>query len=182
MLWRIAPDMFQDKRYDCVTINEVHDEIYQTQKFKDRYSWRIAYKSKIKTLPPSISNSPKVQEYLSAISAINEAGVIAVDSGRCLDLSRVDKKVLACSLANGYLISTTERAMILFAKQEFPTIFKKAISPLEIINDWLKKRLIRWDKEKQTILGEWRGLNERPQPEFAKKFFVKLTKNLYVGS
>jgi hypothetical protein len=34
MLIRIAPDMFRDDRYGCVTIQEVFQELFRTQKFK----------------------------------------------------------------------------------------------------------------------------------------------------
>lgn len=36
MLLRIAPEMFEDKRYGCVTIKEVYNELFATQKFKSR--------------------------------------------------------------------------------------------------------------------------------------------------
>jgi hypothetical protein len=53
MLIKIAPDMFCDERYECVTIQEVFQEIFRTQKFKMQYPWRTKYKSKIKALGKS---------------------------------------------------------------------------------------------------------------------------------
>ena len=44
MLIRIAPDMFCDDRYECVTIQEMIQEMFRTQKFKMRYPWRTKYK------------------------------------------------------------------------------------------------------------------------------------------
>ena len=53
MLIRIAPDMFCDERYGCVTMQEVIKELFRTQKFKAKYPWRTRYKSKIKALGAS---------------------------------------------------------------------------------------------------------------------------------
>ena len=39
MLLRIAPDMFTDPRYGCVTIRQIYDEITRTPKFKSKYLW-----------------------------------------------------------------------------------------------------------------------------------------------
>lgn len=182
MLWRIAPEMFQDKRYQCVTLSEVHDEIYQTQKFKEKYPWRGEFKPKIKTLPPSISDGQATQAHLKTISALDQLGITDKKTGRCISLSRVDKKILACSLANGYRLSTVEKAVVLFAKQEFPNEFKGVIFPLEIINMWLETGLIKWDADKQAILAEWREKNETRQPTHAIKKFKKLTRYPYLGT
>lgn len=38
MLIRIAPDMFRDDGYGCVTIQEVFQELFRTQKFKMQYT------------------------------------------------------------------------------------------------------------------------------------------------
>jgi len=48
MLLRIAPQMFLDDTYQCCTIAEVRNEIFQTQKFKNKYPWREKFKDKIK--------------------------------------------------------------------------------------------------------------------------------------
>jgi hypothetical protein len=45
MLLRIAPDMFADPRYRCVTIAPVFNEYVRTQRFKHRYPWREALRS-----------------------------------------------------------------------------------------------------------------------------------------
>lgn len=37
MLIRIAPDMFEDSRYGCVTTQEVIRELFRTQRFKEKY-------------------------------------------------------------------------------------------------------------------------------------------------
>jgi len=50
MLLRIAPEMFIDPQYECLTLPEVKKEILQTTKFKDKYSWRVQFKSKLKTI------------------------------------------------------------------------------------------------------------------------------------
>ncbi len=39
MLLRIAPDIFVDERFECVTVKVVHDEIVGTTRFKSKYPW-----------------------------------------------------------------------------------------------------------------------------------------------
>ena len=70
-------------------------------------------------------------------------------------LSHVDKMFLSCALANGYRISTGEKEMKLFAKQEFTKTFKGWSSPLGIINLWISKGLIKWHDTLQSFLREW---------------------------
>ena len=70
MLIRIAPDMFLDDRFECVTIKKVCDEIIQTQKFKTKYPWRIKYKSKLKSLGSTIEKDPLIQNRYKIIEAI----------------------------------------------------------------------------------------------------------------
>ena len=48
MLIRIAPDMCMDEGFDCVTVQEVCEEIFRTQRFKTKYAWRSDYKNKIR--------------------------------------------------------------------------------------------------------------------------------------
>ncbi|MBA4419143.1 MAG: hypothetical protein C0392_14735 [Syntrophus sp. (in: bacteria)] len=40
-------DMFTDERFDCVTVQEVCEEIFRTQRFKTKYPWRSDYKGRI---------------------------------------------------------------------------------------------------------------------------------------
>jgi len=70
MLIRIAPDMFHDDRYGCVTIQEVFQELFRTQKFKTRYPWRTRYKSKIKALGKSKVEAGDFKLYLEAIHVV----------------------------------------------------------------------------------------------------------------
>ncbi|MEA3378994.1 MAG: hypothetical protein U9Q69_05160, partial [Nanoarchaeota archaeon] len=64
MLIRIAPDMFCDDSYGCVTIQEVLQELFRTQKFKTKYPWRTKYKSKIKVLGKSKVESGDFKLYV----------------------------------------------------------------------------------------------------------------------
>ena len=53
MLIRVAPDMFCDERYACVTIQEVIRELFRTQKLKAKYPWRKEVKNTIKVMGAS---------------------------------------------------------------------------------------------------------------------------------
>ncbi len=48
MLIRIAPDMFDDEKYGCVTVSSVHREIKQSSRFKKKYPWRDELVKRVK--------------------------------------------------------------------------------------------------------------------------------------
>jgi len=181
MLIRIAPDMFLDSEYECCTIRLVRDELFRTQKFKTKYAWRSEYKAHIRCLPMEVAESEDVQSYLDAIQALTLHGTVNEKAGREFGLSYVDKAFLSCALANGFRISTGEEEMKLFAAQEFGKQFKGWISPLGIINFWIKRKLIPWDDSHQSILREWEKDNEHAQPSKQKAAFKKLTGMRYPG-
>jgi len=181
MLIRIAPDMFLDSDYECCTIRPVRDELFRTQKFKTKYAWRNEYKTHIRCLPMEIAESEDAKRYLDAIHSLTSHGTMNETTGRDFGLSHVDKAFLSCALANGFRISTGEVEMKLFAAQEFGKQFKGWISPLGIINSWIKRKLIPWDDSHQNILREWEKDNEHAQPQRQKPIFKKLTRMKYPG-
>ena len=178
MLIRIAPDMFCDDRYKCVTIQEMIQEIFRTQKFKMRYPWRKKYKSKIKALAKSKVESGDFKLYLEAIRNIIRTGKINERTKRFFDLSYVDQRVAACSIAHGFKLTTVDDDLNGFVIQEFSG---KTVSPLEIVNDWIKKGLIKWNDDLQFVLEDWEKCNEHPQPKKEVKRFEKLTGIKYCG-
>lgn len=57
----------------------------------------------------------------------------------------------------------------------------KTISPLEIVNNWIKKGIIKWNDDLQSIVEDWDKCNEHPQPKKEIKRFEKLTGFKYCG-
>ena len=108
MLIRIAPDMFCDERYECVTIQEIIQEIFRIQKCKIRYPWRTKYKSKIKTLKKSKVESGDFNLSLEAIRDIIETDKINERTKKFFNLSYVDQKIAACSIAHGFKLTTVD--------------------------------------------------------------------------
>lgn len=179
MLIRIAPDMFLDKRFECVTIKNVCDEIFRTLKFKTKYPWRIKYKSKLKSLGSTIENDSLIQNRYKIIdNMVESAEVLNEKTGRPFYLSRTDKKIAACAVVLKHGVSTVEYELTHFLKQQFN---KRVIKPLTIINYWLRKGLIIWDDEKQAVLEDWLVCNETPQDKRRIREFIKLTKRKYPG-
>lgn len=76
MLIRIVPDMFIDERFDCLTITDVKDEIFRTQKFKTKYPWRIHLKNKIETIGITNLKTDEYKLYEDAINRLIENGTI----------------------------------------------------------------------------------------------------------
>lgn len=168
MLLRIAPEMFADPRYECKTIREVHDEIVQTMKFKTKYHWTLAMRNRIKVTILTEAQKRIEQQYHETIKTLNNTGTINRKTGKLFDLSRVDMKVVSHCITLGCSVSSGDNDLKEFIRQEFE---ENNIAPLEIIIQWLKNGLIRWDQEKQKIIDEWRELKEHPQPVKAKKDF-----------
>ena len=178
MLIRIAPEMFFDERYECITIQEVLQELFRTQKFKSRYPWRERYKSKIMALGTSEVKKGAFQLYLETVKGIVFAGTKNKRTGRYFNLSRVDQLIAACSIAHNFKLTTVDDDLSDFIKQEFSG---NTISPLGIINKWMEKGLIQWDDEMQAVIEDWEKCNEHPQPRKEIKRFEKITDYKYSG-
>lgn len=182
MLVRIAPDMFLDSKYRCITLNLMRNEIFGTPKFKNKYPWRNDFKAKIQCLPSSVTDNADLNRYFEAISMLIRNITINTKTGRPFDLSYADQKFLACALANGYKISTGDQNLTLFASQEFEDEFHGNISPLGIINKWMSEELIEWNDQLHSYVADWKINNEHPQPEKQMRKFRKLTGRSYPGS
>lgn len=178
MLIRIAPEMFRDERFECVTIQEVLQELFRTQKFKDRYAWRGKYKSKITPLGTSKVKSGDFTLCLETIKNIINAGIINNRTGHYFNLSRVDQIIAACSITHNYKLSTVDDDLADFIAQEFSG---KTISPLGIVNDWIEKGHIKWNDELQMILEDWERCNESPQSKKEIKRFERISGYKYAG-
>lgn len=182
MLVRIAPDMFLDSKYRCITLNLMRNEIFRNPKFKNKYPWRNDFKAKIQCLPSSVTDNTDVNRYFEAISMLTRNITINTKTGRPFDLSYADQRFLACALANGYRISTGDENLTLFASQEFGDAFHGNISPLGIINRWMSEELIEWNDQLHSYVADWKINNEHPQPKEQVRKFKKLTGRSYPGS
>jgi hypothetical protein len=171
--------MFSDPEYGAMTLPCVVNEIFQTQKFKDKYPWRRNYKNKIN--PKSHINHDDYKLAFSAVNALIDIGTENEKTGRLFDLSKADKEVAAFAIAHGCEISTGDQGIIDLMAQEFSEEFQGNLSPLELINVWLVAGLLHWDESRHRILEEWAITEERPQPLAAIKKFTELTGQKYPG-
>jgi len=179
MLIRIAPEMFTDERFECVTIKEARDEIFQTQKFKTKYPWRIQYKKNIVAIGKTSVETPEFHLYYNTIRKLLESGKINQRTQNFFNLSAVDSKFAACVLAHNFDMTTGDNDLIDFIEQEFS---KKNTPPLGIINKWLKGGLITWKTNLQIIIEDWDKCGESAQPSKEIIEFEKLTRMKYNGS
>lgn len=179
MIIRIAPEMFTDERFECVTIKEARDEIFQTQKFKTKYPWRSQYKKKIVALGKTSVETDEFHLYCSTIRNLLESGKINQRTQKFFNLSAVDRKIAACVLAHNFNMTTCDSDLIDFIEQEFSI---KNTTPLGIINKWLKEGLITWNTNLQIIIEDWDKCGEPAQPSKEIIEFEKLTKVKYLGS
>ncbi len=181
MLLRIVPQMFEDERFECITIREVYNELTQTTKFKNKYPWAASMRNKLKSLPSGETGKDEVKFYQDAIKILNDNGTIDQGTDRLFNLSREDIKVMACALALGHSVTSGDGGLVRFLEQEFKDDFKGNISPLELINTWLEKGLLSWDDTKHEYIAEWNANEEHAQPKKEIAKFTKLTRRSYPG-
>jgi len=183
MVIRIAPDMLIDENYVCVTIQEVRKEFIRQQKFKDKYPWRHKFKGKIRCIPNSeILNNNAVDQYVEAINFLIESNITNNKTEKLFDLSPVDIKFASCAFSFGYKISTGDGDIKALANQQFPKVFKGSISPLGMVNLWIRKGLIDWNDKLHRYVSDWSRTEEAPQPKHQKREYKKLTGLKYPGS
>ncbi|MDT8318621.1 MAG: hypothetical protein RQ824_11630 [bacterium] len=111
--------MFIDEKFECATIPEVRKELFQNQKFKTKYPWRTEYKSKVKVISALYSKDDKFNIYAISIRKLLEVGTKNEKTQRFFGLSWIDQLVAACVLSNDYEITTGDKDLIDFMKQEF---------------------------------------------------------------
>ncbi|MFH1026054.1 MAG: hypothetical protein V1764_05180 [Nitrospirota bacterium] len=104
MLIRIAPNMFTDERFDCVTVQEVCEEIFRTQRFKTKYPWRSEYKGKIRPSNSLKNTSDDYKLHFDVVKHLIDAGGISTKTGRVFGLSFVDKKIAAYGGDEAYIL------------------------------------------------------------------------------
>jgi len=183
MVIRIAPDMLTDENYGCFTIQEVRKEIIRQQKFKDKYPWRHKFKDKIRCIPNSeIINNDLVNQYVDVVNLLIESNTINKKTGRLFDLSPVDRRFIACALGFGYRVSTGDNDIKDIASQEFSKTFKGSISPLGMVNTWIRNGLINWNDTLHEYVADWKRNEEDSQPRRQKIEYKKLTDLKYPGS
>ncbi|MBD3393968.1 MAG: hypothetical protein GF410_18300 [Chitinivibrionales bacterium] len=174
MLIRISPEMIRDPKYECATVQAVRREVFGTRKFKDKYPWRTDFKAHLKAVSPS-KLDPLV---LDVVKQVSEEHINASEDNAPFRLSPEDKEVAAFAASNGWEVGTGDKGLQDFLDQEFDI---KSHSALEVLNIWLKKKVIAWTQEMDKVLREWAEQREKPQPQDAKKLFAKLTGKKYPG-
>ncbi|MBF0408118.1 MAG: hypothetical protein HQM10_12225 [Candidatus Riflebacteria bacterium] len=179
MLIRLAPDMFVDRKFDCVTSAVVLKEIYQTQRFKDRYPWRNQYKSKIMTNTDLVALGKKFEMTLKAINNMIFSGTFNQKSNKCFDLSGADQTLAALAVSNEFDLCSIDVNLVQFLEQEFDC---NNLSPLALYNNWLENKILKYLPEHAKIFTDWKTCREKPQPLSEIQRFNKLTGVSYLGS
>ncbi|MHB1350256.1 MAG: hypothetical protein ACYCYR_10335 [Desulfobulbaceae bacterium] len=171
--------MFTDERFGCATIPKVRDEIFRTQKFKTKYTWRDDYRESIRSLGISSIETDEFNLNLSAINSLIDTGVENSKTGLLIDLSQTDKHIIACAASNGYDIASVDKNLVDFAEQQFEV---KNITPLALVNQWLEDGLITWNDQLQMIMEDWDKCGEMKQPISEIGRFQTLTRYRYAGT
>ncbi len=182
LLLRIAPEMFVNPVFECVTIHEVVTEIVTTTKFKKKYPWRTEYRTKLIPLPASQYRTPAYERIKGIVSVLLENGVINEKTQRMIYLSEEDQAVAACAIAKGYLMTSGDTNLIAFLQQEFKPDFRGNLTALDVVNFWLEKKVITWDDAKHAFVADWKFQGEVSQPRDAIRKFTLLTGRAYPGS
>lgn len=175
MLLRLAPDMFTDARYQCVTVREVWEEITQTHRLKLRYPWRDQYRKHIRSIPPGELRTEEYAAVLRGLQSLSR-GAYRTDTGRPYDLSPNDMRVAAATVVLGAKITTGDGNLAAFMDQQFEI---ENVVPLRLVNDWLGAGLFEWDDDRQRVLNDWVRLHEPRQPRDEIRRFEDLAGRTY---
>lgn len=179
MLLRIAPEMFRDNAYECITITWIKEEIVRTQKFKNKYTWLKQYQNRIKTIGANTLEDKEFETIFAIVDKTIKSGKVNPKTGKLFDLSYRDKKVISAAAKNGWAVASEDGDLADYYRQEFDG---EVISVLKLLNDWIEKGLISWNDNYKTMMEEWKENNERPQPRIEIERFEKLTKFKYCGT
>lgn len=68
------------------------------------------------------------------------------------------------------------------ANQEFSKAFKGSISPLGMVNMWIRNGLMDWNDTLNEYVADWKRNEEDSQPRHQKIKYKKLTGLKYSGS
>lgn len=180
MLFPVAPEMFVDRTFDCITIKDVHDELIQTQKFRTKYPWIRTCRPKLRIRFLNAAEKEREILFYKTVGCLCQAKLNKL-TGKMFHLSPEDKKVISHTLAIGASISTGDNNISRFMKQEFPKDYGGELSALEVVISWIERGLITWTQEKQAVLEDWARNDEPVQPHLAKNRFRALTGLDYIG-
>ena len=140
-------------------------------------------KDKIRCIPNSeIINNHDANQYFEAINLLIESNITNKKTGKLFDLSHVDRKFASCAFSFGLRISTGDGDIKDLANQEFPKTFKGSLSPLGMINMWIRNGLIDWNDTLNEYVADWKRNEEDSQPKRQKSEYKKLTGLRYPGS
>lgn len=172
MLLRIAPDMFRDKAYGCVTIQQVVDEIKKKPLFKQKYPWRSEYLHHIQSVTAGRLKEGSFDEWYRDVCDVAKF-THNTRSRRYYaeDLSPVDKKIAAALLCLNATLCSGDANLIHFVETQLEI---SNCAPLKLVNDWLEAKLIVWDEQKQAVICEWVQI-ECTQPAKEIQRFKALT-------
>lgn len=134
--------------------------------------------SKIKYLSYTKEQSNNINTAVNNITNLTEI-IPNERTGKYFELSKIDKKIIACVIELEYELSSVDRDLNDFVEQQTD---KKSIKPLALINIWLEKDLLNWDKEKQSYIRDWDLQNEAPQDKNDIKKFESFSGYNYCGS
>ena len=175
MLLRIAPEMFEDVRYGCITIHNVWEEFTRNARIGREYPWRSEMKSHVRSIPQGDLETETFRRLLQAVQGL-ERNSRNQRTGELFNLSPTDKRLAATCLDRELDLCTAEYNLDDFMRQEFD---RENVPPLQLVNAWIGRDLITWNDERQSVIEDWITQHERPQPQAEIRRFEKLTGGKY---
>lgn len=169
MLIRIAPDMFIDSKYGCVTVHSVHDEIKRSSRFKTRYPWRDKYLPKIK---PKIREASYIENKAIIEYTKDAYGLSKNDSIFALTAFEQQLRMATHDQDRSNNYRSSLGGLVKCCQDEYDL---EVVSALDIVNEWIENQILTVDKQLIDILKDWEEMREAPMPQNAKKKFTQLT-------
>lgn len=168
MLLRIAPEMFTNPAFGCVTLASVQKEYVRKQEFKVKYPWRGDLAHHIQPYSDYQLKQKGFEKRKKQVNAASQA-VRNPRTGHAYgyDLSPVDKEIAAALLTLEAELCSGDTNLVKFVSGELEIACH---SPLAILNCWLEQKLVVWSEALHCVLTEWAAQEKRQPPNEIKRF------------
>jgi len=176
MLLRIAPEMFKNPAYGCMTLIQVKNEYVRNPVFKSKYPWRGDFAHHISITSEYQLRQKGFDKRRKQVSSLCQA-VQNPRTGHAYDydLSAVDKDIAAALVTIDAELCTGDTNLASFVEEQLEIICH---SPLAILNRWIDEGLVVWSEAHQAVITEWVS-QEKTQPANEINRFEELTAKKY---
>ncbi len=169
MLLRIAPNMFEDDKYNCVTVSSVHREIKQSSRFKKKYPWRDEL---VKRVKPGLKEVRYDEYRINIEQDKDEYGLSTSDSIIALTAFENDCRLATHDQDRSNPNRSSLGGLVKCCEESYGI---EVVTALDVLNEWVECGVIEVNSELLEILTDWSDTREVAMPKEAARKFEKIT-------